>query len=89
MLPGKRKSKDCAQALDCLLSLGWDDPEKALVDTLYLSTRKNRRFAKLPELDFAHSGFQQRKYRRLMQRLPIPTRVLSAMNSHWDFVTAS
>ena len=64
-------------------------PEKALVDTLYLSTRKNRRFAKLPELDLAHSGVQQRKYRRLMQRLPIPPRILSAMNSRWDFITAS
>lgn len=64
-------------------------PEKALVDTLYLSTRKNRRFAKLPELDLAHSGFQQQKYRRLMQRLPIPTRVLSAMNSRWDSISAS
>ena len=64
-------------------------PEKALVDTLYLSTRKNRRFAKLPELDLAHSAFQQRKYRRLMQRLPIPTRVLSAMNSRWDSISAS
>ena len=82
-------NKDYAQALDCLMSLGWDDPEKALVDTLYLSTRKNRRFAKLPELDLAHSGFQQRKYRRLMQRLPIPTRILSAMNSRWDSISAS
>lgn len=42
-----------------------------------------------PELDLVHSGFQQRQYRRLMKRLPIPTRVLSAMNSRWHFVTVS
>lgn len=27
------------------------DPEKALLDTLYLSTRKGRRFSRLPEID--------------------------------------
>ena len=64
-------------------------PEKALVDTLYLSTRKNRRFARLPELDLLHSGFQQREYRRLIKRLPIPARVLSAMNSRWKVIAAS
>ena len=61
-------------------------PEKALVDTLYLSTRKNRRFARLPELDLAHSGFRQREFMRLMNRLPIPARVLSAMNSRWGAI---
>ncbi len=58
-------------------------PEKALLDTLYLSTRKNRRFARLPELDLDTSGFQQRTFKRLMEQLPIPSRVLSAMHSRW------
>jgi predicted transcriptional regulator of viral defense system len=59
-------------------------PEKALLDTLYLSTRKNRRFARLPELDLTHSGFRQREFNRLMEQLPIPPRVLSAMKSRWS-----
>ena len=58
-------------------------PEKALLDTLYLSTRKNRRFARLPELDLTDSGFRLREFERLMKQLPIPSRVLSAMKSRW------
>ncbi|MEM8816304.1 MAG: hypothetical protein AAGE85_10775 [Pseudomonadota bacterium] len=59
------------------------DPEKALIDTLYLSARKNGRFARLPELDLANSGFRRREYRCLVQQLPISARVLSVMNSRW------
>ena len=55
--------------------------EKALVDTLYLSTRKGRRFVRLPELDLTH--FRQREFKRLLKQLPIPLRVLSAMESKW------
>jgi predicted transcriptional regulator of viral defense system len=58
-------------------------PEKALLDTLYLSTRKNRRFARLPELDLDTSGFRLREFKRLLQQLPIPRRVLSAISSRW------
>ena len=61
-------------------------PEKALLDTLYLSTRKNRRFARLPELDVTQSGFRQGAYNRLIKELPIPTRVLSAMRSRWTAI---
>lgn len=61
-------------------------PEKALLDTLYLSTRKNRRFASLPELDVAQSAFRVRKFERLLDRLPIPTRVLSAMGARWELI---
>lgn len=56
-------------------------PEKALLDTLYLSTRKNRRFARLPELEMTQSGFRLPEFRRLLGKLPIPSRVLSAMRS--------
>lgn len=62
--------------------------EKALVDTLYLSTRKNRRFARLPELDVTHSEFRQRGFKRLLKQLPIPLRVLSAMESRWGTIQA-
>ena len=58
-------------------------PEKALLDTLYLSTRKNRRFARLPELDVTESGFRVREFERLLNELPIPTRILSAIRSKW------
>lgn len=71
---------------DSLLPYLIATPEKALVDTLYLSTRKNRRFARLPELDVTESGFQQREFKRLLEQLPIPTRVLSAVHSRWAAV---
>jgi predicted transcriptional regulator of viral defense system len=46
-------------------------PEKALLDTLYLATRKGRRFASLPEL---HRIFDDRAIASLLpaQRLPDP-----------------
>lgn len=58
-------------------------PEKALLDTLYLSTRKNRRFARMPEVDVVQSGFRVKEFERLLEQLPIPTRILSAMRSQW------
>ncbi len=60
--------------------------EKALIDTLYLSTRKNRRFSRLPEVDLTHSGFRIRVFNRLLEQLPIPTRVLSAIKSRWQAI---
>jgi predicted transcriptional regulator of viral defense system len=63
-------------------------PEKALIDTLYLSTRKNRRFSRLPELDLGSPGFRQRDFERLMKQLPISSRVLSAMRSRWGDIQA-
>ena len=61
--------------------------EKALVDTLYISTRKNRRFARLPELDVTHSGFRRREFERLIKQLQIPLRVLSAIESRWGAIS--
>jgi predicted transcriptional regulator of viral defense system len=60
--------------------------EKALVDTLYLSTRKNRRFARLPELDVTHSRFRQREFKRLLTELPIPLRILSSIESKFSAI---
>ncbi len=60
--------------------------EKALLDTLYLATRKNRRFARMPELDVMQSGFRSQEFGRLLDELPIPTRILSAMRSQWTIV---
>ena len=57
--------------------------EKALLDVLYLSTRKNRRFARLPELDFAGSGFRPREFERLLRELPYSKRIRSAIQSRF------
>jgi predicted transcriptional regulator of viral defense system len=60
--------------------------EKALLDTLYLATRKNRRFASMPELDVTQSGFRLEVFGRLLDELPIPSRILSAMRSQWTAI---
>jgi len=60
--------------------------EKALIDTLYLSTRKNRRFARLPEVEFTGTTFRKREFERLLKELPIPVRVLAAMRSRWEML---
>lgn len=58
--------------------------EKALLDVLYISTRKHRRFAKLPELDLTDSGFDQRKFDQLMRESEYPVRIRSAMQKRWQ-----
>lgn len=58
--------------------------EKALLDTLYISTRKNRRFGKLPELDLTDSGFDHRKFERLLRDSPFPVRIRSAIRMRWE-----
>jgi predicted transcriptional regulator of viral defense system len=63
--------------------------EKALVDTLYLSTRKNRRFARLPELEFTQTTFRKWEFERLLKELPIPIRVLAAMRSRLSALDGS
>jgi hypothetical protein len=60
--------------------------EKALLDVVYPSTRKNRRFARLPELDLEASGFLRRKFERLLRDLPYPVRIRSAILSRWQTI---
>jgi predicted transcriptional regulator of viral defense system len=71
--------------------IGWIDThqpyliasaEKALLDTLYIATRKNRRFAKLPELDLGHP-FRRRDFERLLRQSGYPVRIRSAITSRW------
>ncbi|HRG49221.1 MAG TPA: hypothetical protein PLX69_17680 [Leptospiraceae bacterium] len=49
-------------------------PEKALLDVLYLSTRKGKRFSSLPELDLKESGFKKKVFLKLLnnQKFPVP-----------------
>ncbi len=58
--------------------------EKALIDTLYLSTRKSRRFARLPEVDIRQTAFRKREFERLLDQLPISPRILSVMRARWE-----
>jgi hypothetical protein len=57
--------------------------EKALLDVLYLSTRKNRRFARLPEVDLVDSGFRPGEFERMLRELPYSIRIRSAIQSRW------
>jgi len=53
--------------------------EKALIDVLYIATRKNRRFISLPELTLTADCFSKSKFKQLFQKLPLSTRILNAM----------
>ena len=53
--------------------------EKALLDVLYISTRKNRRFIRLPELTLSSDLFNKRTFNKLFRQLPLSTRILNAM----------
>jgi predicted transcriptional regulator of viral defense system len=56
--------------------------EKALLDTLYISTRKSKRFSSLPELDL-HAAFDRRAFEQLLNELPYPVRIRSAIATRW------
>jgi len=53
--------------------------EKAVMDVLYIATRKNRRFAVLPELNLTAGLFNKKEFKRLFQQLPLSARLLNAM----------
>ena len=53
--------------------------EKALIDVLYIATRKNRRFASLPELTLTTGVFSKQAFNKLFNKLPLSTRILNAM----------
>lgn len=52
---------------------------KALLDTLYIATRKRRRFASLPELDT--TGLDEAELRRLLERQVLAASIRSAMKN--------
>jgi len=54
--------------------------EKALIDVLYIATRKNRRFISLPELTLTADSFSKSKFKQLFQKLPLSKRILNAMH---------
>jgi len=53
--------------------------EKALIDVLYISTRKNKRFIRIPELTLTPDLINIRAFKQLFNQLPLSTRILNAM----------
>lgn len=60
--------------------------EKALLDTLYIATRKSRRFASLPELNLGGS-FRRREFEQLLKQSDYPVRIRSAIEKRWQQVS--
>ncbi len=58
-------------------------PEKALLDTLYISTRKNNRFASLPELDL-NNNFSKNIFAKLLKQCVDDKRIYSAIKTRYD-----
>ncbi len=56
-------------------------PEKALLDTLYITTRKGKRFASIPELDIHESSFEHEKYKKLLASLRVPISIVNAIKA--------
>ena len=59
-------------------------PEKALVDCLYLSTRRGKLFGSFPELGFPR-GFSARRARRWARSIPDP-RIRAAVNQKLEAI---
>ena len=53
--------------------------EKALFDTLYISTRKGNRFASLPELDFSETNFDKEIFDELVKSSKLSSRITNSI----------
>lgn len=62
--------------------------EKALLDTFYISTRKKRRFSRLPELELKEAGFSERRYNALLKRHLLPAQIAVAMQGRLEAALA-
>lgn len=60
-------------------------PEKALLDTLYISTRKNKRFYSLPEIEI-NSDFDENKFIYLLQKCVPDKRIKSAIEARFKII---
>lgn len=54
-------------------------PEKALLDTFYIATRKSKRFARLPELDLKANNFSTQKFKALLKKLALSKQIENAI----------
>lgn len=59
-------------------------PAKALLDLLYISTRKNRRFASVPELALDNVSFDWKEFNRLLSEAALPLRLRNAIAERSD-----
>jgi hypothetical protein len=59
--------------------------EKALLDTLYIATRKGTRFASLPELDLSEN-FSKEMFLNLLNKCVLDKRIKSAILSKFEKV---
>ncbi len=83
-----RMMGDGVEWRDAPLPFRLASPEKALLDTLYLSTRRGRRFAALPEIELPRS-FRRRELARLAKiQVPLAP-VHTAVLKRFDRVTAA
>jgi predicted transcriptional regulator of viral defense system len=57
--------------------------EKALLDTLYISTRKGGRFRSLPELDLSRARFGRRRFEALLGTIEDP-RIAKAVRARFE-----
>lgn len=57
-------------------------PEKALIDTLYIATRKTRRFSSLPEIEFV-KPFSRKKFETLLREHRFPVRIENAIRNRF------
>jgi hypothetical protein len=62
--------------------------EKALLDTLYISTRKSRRFARLPELELDDGTFSEKTYKKLLRAAHLPQSIAVAVQRRYDAMQA-
>jgi hypothetical protein len=79
-----RMMNDGVEWTDAPLPFRLASPEKAALDTFYLSTRRGRRFKALPELEFPR-GFRKREFVRLAREhvplLPVFSAVMSRLDA--------
>jgi predicted transcriptional regulator of viral defense system len=59
-------------------------PEKALLDIFYLSTRKGKRFASLPELELKENGFKKKKFLSLLEKHNFPVPIHNAILNRFE-----
>lgn len=58
--------------------------EKSLLDTLYIGTRKQNRFAVMPELDLEAGHFKTKRFLQLLKTFEASSRIKSAMQKAWN-----
>jgi predicted transcriptional regulator of viral defense system len=57
--------------------------EKALLDSLYISTRKANRFSALPELELSAELFDRKSFDRLLHQFAVSSRIKNAMQKRF------